>query len=142
MLQPEDVDKKKTECCDNNNKTVQAEEEANCSSIDIATQILREMLEDMMEQQSAVAAAGSGDKNDLLMGNCLGQNEPNNEEPEVHQEQLDQRRPSTLSLYSTSSGCDAFVKLVSLTNLTFFLVSLAHFLWFFWNLNFISTLTG
>ena len=120
VLQPEDVDKKKTECCDNNNKKVQAEEEeANCSSIDIATQILREMLEDMMEQQSAVTA-GSGDKNDLQMGNCLGQNEPSsNEEPEVHQEQLDQRRPSTLSLYSTSSGCDAFVKLVSVTILTF-----------------------
>ena len=121
VLQPEYVDKKKTECCcDNNNKNVQAEEEeeeANCSSIDIATQILREMLEDMMEQQSAVTA-GSGDKNDLLMGNCLGQNEPSNEEPEVHQEQLDQRRPSTLSLYSTSSGCDAFVKLVSITILT------------------------
>ena len=132
MLQPEDVDKKKTECCDNNNKKVQAEEEeANCSSIDIATQILREMLEDMMEQQSAVAAAGSGDKNDLLMGNCLGQNEPNNEEPEVHQEQLDQRRPSTLSLYSTSSGCDAFVKLVSLTNLTFFLFFKLTFYGFF-----------
>ena len=116
MLQPEDVDKKKTECCDNNNKTVQAEEEeANCSSIDIATQILREMLEDMMEQQSAVAAGG-GDKNhDLLMGNCLGQNEPNNEEPEVARQELDQRRPSTLSLYSTSSGCDAFVKLVGVT---------------------------
>ena len=69
----------------------------------------------MMEQQSAVAAGG-GDKNhDLLMGNCLGQNELNNEEPEVARQELDQRRPSTLSLYSTSSGCDAFVKLVGVT---------------------------